>query len=61
MATVRDQCDACSFDAGDTILERGELDKSILLYDTGQCSCVKLFEFGRNCLTYTTSAKENVQ
>jgi len=56
MATVREQCDACLFDAGDTILERGELDKSVYFMAHG-CAHVLNYSSSGRAMTYATSAQ----
>ena len=56
MAIVREQCDACSFDAGDTILERGELDKSVYFMIHG-CAHVLNYSSSGRAVTYATSAQ----
>ena len=56
MATVREQCDACLFDAGDTILERGELDKSVYFMAHG-CAHVLNYSSSGRAMTYATSVQ----
>ena len=56
MAIVREQCDACSFDPGDTILERGELDKSVYFMIQG-CAHVLNYSSSGRAVTYATSAQ----
>ena len=56
MATVRERCDACLFDAGDTILERGELDKSVYFMAHG-CAHVLNYSSSGRAMTYATSAQ----
>lgn len=56
MSTVREQCVACSFDPGDTILERGELDKSVYFIIYG-CAHVLNYSSSGRAVTYASAAK----
>ena len=56
MATVREQCDACSFDAGDTILKRGELDKSVYFVIYG-CAHVLNYSSSGRAVTYASASR----
>ena len=47
IAIVREQCEACSFDPGDTILERGELDKSVYFIIYGCAHVLNYSSSGR--------------
>ena len=55
MAIVREQCDACSFDPGDTILKRGELDKSVYFMIHG-CAHVLNYSSSGRAVTYASAA-----
>jgi CRP/FNR family cyclic AMP-dependent transcriptional regulator len=56
IATVRAQCDACSFDPGDTILERGALDKSVYFMIQG-CAHVLNYSSSGRAVTYASAAQ----
>jgi len=55
MAIVREQCDACSFNPGDTILKRGELDKSVYFMIYG-CAHVLNYSSSGRAVTYASAA-----
>ena len=55
IAIVRKQCDACSFDPGDTILERGEHDKSVYFIIDG-CAHVLNYSSSGRAVTYASAA-----
>ena len=56
LAIVREQCDTCSFDPGDTILKRGELDKSVYFMTHG-CAHVLNYSSSGRAVTYAAAAK----
>jgi CRP/FNR family cyclic AMP-dependent transcriptional regulator len=56
IAIVREQCGACSFDPGDTILERGELDKSVYFMIHGRAHVLNYSSSGR-AVTYASAAQ----
>ena len=56
LAIVREQCEACSFDSGDTILKRGELDKSVYFMTFG-CVHVLNYSSSGRAVTYATAAQ----
>ncbi|MDC0063107.1 Crp/Fnr family transcriptional regulator [Candidatus Puniceispirillum sp.] len=56
MAVFREQGDACSFDPGDTILKRGEPDKSVYFMIHG-CAHVLNYSSSGRAVTYASAAK----
>ena len=56
IAIVREQCDACSFDPGDIILERGEHDKSVYFMIYG-CAHVLNYSSSGRAVTYASASK----
>lgn len=56
LAIVREQCEACSFDSGDTILKRGELDKSVYFMTFG-CVHVLNYSSSGRAVTYASAAQ----
>jgi len=56
MAILREHCDACSFDPGDIILERGEHDKSVYFIIQG-CAHVLNYSSSGRAVTYASAAR----
>ena len=59
MAIVRKQCIVCSFDPGDIILKRGELDKSVYFMIHG-CAHVLNYSSSGRAVTYASAGKEEM-
>ena len=55
MAIVREKCEACSFEPGDTILERGQNDKSVYFIISG-CAHVLNYSSSGRAVTYASAA-----
>jgi len=56
LAVVREQCDACSFDPGDIMVERGEHDKSVYFIIHG-CVHVLNYSSSGRAVTYASAAE----
>ena len=56
MAIVSERCDACSFDPGDTILKRGEHDKSVYFLTHG-CAHVLNYSSSGRAVTYASASE----
>mgnify|MGYP003317655396 CR=1 FL=1 len=56
MAIVREKCEACSFEPGDTILERGQHDKSVYFLMSG-CAHVLNYSSSGRAVTYASAAE----
>ena len=56
LAIVRRKCDACSFEPGDTILERGQHDKSVYFIISG-CAHVLNYSSSGRAVTYASAAE----
>ncbi len=56
MSVFREQGDACSFDPGDTILKRGETDKSVYFMIDG-CAHVLNYSGSGRAVTYASAAQ----
>ena len=56
IAIVRERCDACSFDPGEIILKRGELDKSVYFMTYG-CAHVLNYSSSGRAVTYASASR----